>query len=150
MAKYFIYFSFTGNGDYIAELMHEKGYEPVKLELVKKPNKIGFWQILKYGGHAGFHKKEKLAHVDFSLEDGDEIVFGSPIWNDRLSTPITTFMDRYHFNKETTKFILYPAGETTKKSLKQIKKLGFISEPLVISYPLKKTEECKALIEGAF
>ena len=37
-----------------------------------------------------------------------------------------------------------------KKSLKQIKKLGFISEPLVISYPLKKTEECKALIEGAF
>ena len=59
-------------------------------------------------------------------------------------------MDRYNFNKETTRFILYPAGEATKKSLKQIKKLGFISEPLVISYPLKKTEECKALIEGAF
>ena len=88
--------------------------------------------------------------VDFSLEDGDEIVIGSPIWNDRLSTPITTFMDRYNFNKETTKFILYPAGETTKKSLKQIKKLGFGTEPLVISYPLKKTEECKKLIEGAF
>ena len=67
-----------------------------------------------------------------------------------LSTPITTFVDRYEFNKETTRFILYPAGETTKKSLKQIKKLGFVTEPLIISYPLKKTEECKKIIEGAF
>ena len=150
MAKYFIYFSFTGNGDYIAELMHEKGYEPVKLELVKKPNKIGFWQILKYGGHAGFHKKEKLAHVDFSLEDGDEIVIGSPIWNDRLSTPITTFMDRFNFNKETTRFILYPAGETTKKAYKQIMKMGFTKGGVTISYPLKKKEEAEKIIKDTF
>ena len=150
MIKYFVYFSFTGNGDYIASLLKEKGYEPVKIELVKSPKKIGFWQILKYGGHAGFNKKEKLKEVDFKLNQDDIVIIGSPIWNDRVSTPITTFMSQVEFNKETTKFILYPAGEGTKKSLKQIKKLGFVTEPLVISYPLKKTEECKKLIEGAF
>ena len=147
MAKYFIYFSFTGNGDYIAELMHEKGYEPVKLELVKKPNKIGFWQILKYGGHAGFHKKEKLAHVDFSLEDGDEIVFGSPIWNDRLSTPITTFMDRYNFNKETTKFVLYPAGSNSKNAIQRLQKMGFLQTPIVIVAPLNNQEAAVKALE---
>ncbi|MBO4856376.1 MAG: hypothetical protein J5511_03285 [Bacilli bacterium] len=150
MAKYFVYFSFTGNGDYIASLLKEKGYEPVKIELEKSPKKIGFWQILKYGGHAGFNTKEKLKEVEFKLNQDDIVIIGSPIWNDRLSTPITTFMSQVEFNKETTKFILYPAGEKTKKSLKQIKKLGFTSEPIVISYPLKKTEECKKLIEGAF
>ena len=45
------------------------------------------------------------------------------------------------FNKETTKFILYPAGEGTKKSFKQIEKLGFKKEPLVISNPLKNKEK---------
>ena len=150
MAKYFVYFSFTGNGDYIASLLKEKGYEPVKIELVKSPKKIGFFQILKYGGHAGFNKKENLKEIKFDLKEDDQVVIGSPIWNDRLSTPITTFMGKFEFNKETTKFILYPAGEKTKKSLKQIKKLGFTTEPIVISYPLKKTEECNKLIEGAF
>ena len=149
MAKYFVYFSFTGNGDYIASLLKEKGYEPVKIELVKSPKKIGFWQILSYGGRAMFNKKEKLKEIEFKLNPEDEVVIGSPIWNDRVSTPIMTLMDKYDFNKETTKFILYPAGEKTKKSLKQIKKLGFVTEPLVISYPLKKTEECQKLIEGA-
>ena len=150
MAKYFVYFSFTGNGDYIASLLKEKSYEPVKIELVKSPKKIGFWQILSYGGRAMFNKKENLKEVEFKLNQDDVVIIGSPIWNDRVSTPIMTFMEKYEFNKETTRFILYPAGETTKKSLKQIKKLGFTSEPLVISYPLKKTEECKKLIEGAF
>ena len=97
-----------------------------------------------------FNKKEKFKEIEFKLNPEDEVVIGSPIWNDRVSTPIMTFIDKYEFNKETTKFILYPAGEKTKKSLKQIKKLGFVTEPLVISYPLKKTEECKKIIEGAY
>ena len=43
MKKYFVYFSFTGNGDFLASLLKEKGYEPVKLELVKPVKKIGFF-----------------------------------------------------------------------------------------------------------
>ena len=47
MAKYFIYFSATGNGDFLAELLKQKGYEPVKVEMVKQMGKVGFWKILK-------------------------------------------------------------------------------------------------------
>ena len=62
--KYFIYFSLTGNGDYLASLMEEKGYTPIKVEMAKKPKKVGFFTILKYGGRAGFKKKEKIQRVN--------------------------------------------------------------------------------------
>lgn len=147
MKKYFVYFSFTGNGDYLASLLKEKGYEPVKIELVKSPKKIGFWQILKFGGRAMANKKENLKEYKLDLKDDDLVVIGSPIWNDRLSTPITTVMREKEFNKETTKFILYPAGEGTKKSLKQLEKMEFKNAPIVISYPKKKQEGAKELIK---
>ena len=139
--KYFVYFSLSGNGDFLAALLKEKGYEPIKIEMVKTPKKIGFFTILKYGGRAMTGKKEDIADIPLFIKEDDEVIIGSPIWNDRLSTPINTILDKITFNKETTKFILYPAGEGTKKSFKQIEKLGFKKEPLVISNPLKNKEK---------
>ena len=147
MSKYFVYFSLTGNGDYIASLYEEKGYTPIKVEMVKTPKKVGFFTILKYGGRAMTNKKEKLKEITLNLKEDDEVVIGSPIWNDRLSTPINTILDQYSFNKETTLFVLYPAGEGTKKSLKQIEKLGFKKTPIVITYPLKNKEQTKDKIK---
>lgn len=145
--KYFVYFSATGNGDYLASLLKEKGYEPVKVEMIKPIGKIGFFKIIKYGGHAMQNRKAEIKDINIELEEDDEVIIGSPIWNDRLSTPINTVLATLSLNKKTTKFILYPAGEGAKKSLKQIAKLGFESTPLVISYPLKKQEQAKQLLE---
>lgn len=147
MSKYFVYFSLTGNGDYIASLYEEKGYTPVKVEMVKTPKKVGFFTILKYGGRAMTNKKEKLKEITLNLKEDDEVIIGSPIWNDRLSTPISTILGQYSFDKETTLFVLYPAGEGTKKSLKQIEKLGFKKTPIVITYPLKNKEQTKDKIK---
>ena len=147
MNKYFIYFSLTGNGDYIASLYQEKGYTPIKVEMTKEVKKVGFGFIIKYGGRAMTNKKEKIKDLSLVLDEDDEVVIGSPIWNDRLSTPINTILSQYDFNKETTQFVLYPAGSGTKKSLKQIKKMGFTKEPIVITYPLKNKEETKNKIK---
>ncbi len=147
MNKYFVYFSATGNGDFLANELKVKGYTPVKVEMVKPIKKVGFFFILKYGGRATFKKKDKIKPVDLELKEDDLVVIGSPIWGDHLSTPINTVLNQFSFNKETTKFVLYPAGEGTKKSLVQIAKLGFIQEPIVISYPLKKIEQAKELLK---
>ena len=147
MKKYFIYFSLTGNGDDLAEQLKEKGYEPIKVEMVKKPKKVGFFTILKYGGRAMTKKREKINELKIDLHDDDLVIVGSPIWNDRLSTPIWTVLDQLKLNKETTKFILYPAGKSTNKSKVQLQKLGFVLEPLVVPYPLKYVEETKELIK---
>ena len=146
--KYFIYFSATGNGDFLADELALKGYTPIKVEKVKPIGKVGFWKIFKYGGRAMTNKKEKIKDIPLELKEDDVVVIGSPIWNDRLSTPINSLLAKFDFNKETTKFILYPAGEGTKKSLKQIEKLGFKQTPLVISYPLKKKEHAIELLKS--
>ena len=147
MKKYFIYFSATGNGDFLATQLKEKGYESVKVEMVKPMGKVGFWKILSYGGKAMLNKKANIKDLSLELKEDDEVVIGSPIWNDRLSTPINALLDKFSFNKETTKYILYPAGEKTKKSFKQIAKLGFKQTPIVISYPLKKQEQAIELLK---
>lgn len=145
--KYFVYFSLSGNGDFLAALLKEKGYEPIKLEMVKTPKKVGFFTILKYGGRAMMNKKEKLADIPLFIKEDDEVIIGSPIWNDRLSTPINAILSKISFNKETTKFIVYPAGGGTKKSFKQIEKLGFTSVPIVISNPLKNKDKVSDLLK---
>ena len=148
--KYFVYFSLTGNGDYLASLMEEKGYTPVKVEMVKRPKKVGFFTILKFGGRAGFKKKEKIQSLNMEIKQEDDVVIGSPVWNDRLSTPILTVLDQYNFNKETTRFVFYPAGETVKKAYKQIMKMGFTKGGVTISYPVKKKEEAEKIIKDTF
>ena len=145
--KYFVYFSASGNGDFIAECLKELGYTPIKVEMIKPIKKINFFSIMKYGFRAGMNKKEKIKELNLGLKDDDEVVIGSPIWNDKLSTPINTLLDKYSFNKETTNFILYPAGEGTNKSLIQLEKLGFKNKPIVYSNPLKNQEKAKELLK---
>ena len=149
MRKFFVYFTLTGNGKFIASTLEEMGYISIQIEMQKEVKKVGFFTILKFGGRAMFGKKEKLKRYFKDFEEDDQIIIGSPIWNDRLSTPILTLLKEMDFDKEKTKFILYPAGKGTKKSLKQLKKMGFVHEPTVISNPLKNEELTKELIEKA-
>ena len=145
--KYFVYFSASGNGDFIAEYLKELGYTPIKVEMVKPIKKINFFSIFRYGFRAGMNKKEKIKELNLNLNVNDEVIIGSPIWNDKLSTPINTLLDKYSFNKETTRFILYPAGEGTNKSLVQLEKLGFKNKPIVYSNPLKNQDKIKELLK---
>lgn len=139
----FIYYSATGNGDFVAEKLKELGYEPVKVETIKPLGKMGFFKMIHYGGQAMFNKKAKIKPINLVLDEDDLVVIGSPIWNDRLSTPINAVLSQFNFDKEMTKFILYPAGEGTKKSLEQLEKLGFKQKPLVYQNPLKYPEKMK-------
>ena len=148
--KYFVYFSASGNGDFIANFLKEKGYEIVKVETLKPFGKVNFFRILKYGFRAGARKKEKIKELNLELKEDDEVVIGSPIWNDRLSTPINAILDQIKFDKAMTKFILYPAGNDTKKSIEQLAKLGFEQKPIVYSNPKKNPEKIEEIIGELF
>ena len=146
--KYYVYFSWSGNGDYIASFLKEKGYEPVKIETLKPLGKVNFFRILKYGFKAMGAKKTPIKDINLELKEDDVVVIGSPIWNDRLSTPVNTVLGQFDFNKENTKFILYPAGEETKKSLEQIANLGFKEQPIVYAHPLKSQDKAEELLKS--
>ena len=144
--KYFIYFSLSGNGDLIADYLKDKGYTPMKVEMVKPIKKSGFFTMMKYGFRAGLSKKEKIKELNLDLKEDDEVIIGSPIWNDRLSTPINSVLNQIFFNKENTRFILYPAGEDTKKSFLQLEKLGFKQKPIVYANPKKNIDKIQEVL----
>ena len=145
--KYFIYYSASGNDDFLAEQLKAIGFEIVKVEMIKPIKKVGFFSILKYGFRAGRQKREKIKVLHIELKEDDQVVVGSPIWNDRLSTPMNTVLDILELNKETTEFIVYPAGETANKVKDQLKDRGFIKEPIVFPHPLKSQDKIGEIIK---
>ena len=148
MNKYFIYYSLTGNGDLIAYHLAKKGFTTIKVEPVKPINRnVNFFRIMKYGFLAGLKKKAKIKDIELDLKEDDVVIIGSPIWNDRLSTPINGLLDKMEFDKEKTKFIVYPAGEKAKKVVKQLADLGYKNPPIILSNPLKHQDTIADLLE---
>ena len=71
MAKLFIYFSISGNGDVVAEKLKNADYEIRKIE-TKKKFKNNFFGIFKGGFLAGLNKKVKLLNYNNDLSNYDE------------------------------------------------------------------------------
>ena len=92
------------------------------------------------------NKKEKIKEINLELKEDDVVVIGSPIWNDRLSTPVNAVLDQLSLNKESTKFIVYPAGDSAKKVFEQIEKLGFKNKPYVYPNPLKNQDKVQDIL----
>lgn len=148
MKKYFIYYSHSGNGDFLAELLTKSDVSLIKIQPKKHIKKMGFFRILKYGGLAMMGKRTPIQNIDLVLDKEDVVVIGSPIWNDRIATPILTLLDKYEFDKKTTQFVFYSGGGEAKHAIKQITKLGFEKEAIVLKQPLSNKEEAKEKLKG--
>ena len=150
MKKYFIYYSNSGNGDFVAEALKRSDVSLIKLEPKKHIKKMNFFRIIRYGGEAMMKKKMPIQQLDLILDSDDVVVIGSPIWNDRLSTPVLTLLDKYEFDKKTTRFVLYSGGGKAARAEKQIAKMGFEKKAIVLKEPKKYSEEAKVLLKDIF
>lgn len=140
MKKLFIYYSLTNNGDIIADNLKEKGYEIRKVIPKCKYPKNRFFQILIGGYKSSFNKKDKLIDFDPNIDDYDEVIIGSPIWNDRLSPPINSVLDLIDLKDKNISFVLYSASGKADKAKAKIKNL-FGIEATVLKEPKKHPEE---------
>ncbi|MFA5283438.1 MAG: flavodoxin [Bacilli bacterium] len=140
MKKIFIYFSNSGNGDFVGEILKSNGYEILKLNTKKQMKKMGFFRMMFYGMRASFGKKEKLLPYSFSKEQYDQIVIGSPIWADRVSTPVNTFLCEQDLSNKRIAFILYSGGGGCKKGTEDIKKKFEDARIINLKMPLLNKE----------
>ena len=114
MKKLFIYYSLSGNGDYIASVLKEKDIDIKKIKVKKELPKIKFFQILIGGYRAMTSYEDELIDFNINLKKYDEIIIGSPIWNDRLSSPIQTVLKKLELDNKKLTFILYSgSGQNT-------------------------------------
>ena len=145
MSKLFIYYSFTGNGDAVAEFMKEKGFEIRKVESKLKLSKRLFPQMMKGGFLSLFGARPKLINFNNNVDGYDEICIGSPVWNGRFACPVNTVLrDTDLIGKKVT-FILYSGSGTAKNADKKIKKAYPEAKIIHLQQPGDKIEELKKL-----
>ena len=145
MAKLFIYFSVSGNGELVAEKMKEKEYNVVKVIPKKKLPKSFFSLIMQGGFLAGINNKMKIQDIDIDFSSYDEITVGTPIWNGRISPPINTVIANETIKGKITAFLLYAGGGEAPKAIKRINKEFPNANIVILKEPKKYPEELEKL-----
>ena len=145
MKKLFIYYSYTGNGELVAQKMQEKGYDLRKVETKKGLSKIFFFAMMSGGFQAGIKMKAKLKEFNYDISEYDEIVIGSPIWNDRFAPAINTVLANIDLKNKDLSFIFYAGSGEGKHALKRVNKEYPGSKCIFLKQPKDYPEELKKL-----
>ena len=148
MKKVFYYYSHTGSGEVVAKHFEELGYEIRLIQRKKKMPKSFFWCIMSGGFLAGIKHKDKLVDFNADIEDVDEIVIGSPIWNKRFASPTNMalwLIGSKDLNSKKLTFVLYSGSGEAKKAVKRIQKEYPNAKIILLKEPKKYPEELEKL-----
>ena len=141
MAKVFIYYSNSGNGDVVAQYLKEKGFEIRKVQTDYKLSKNLFLAMMKGGFGAAVGKKAKLIDYDGDVSAYDEVSIGSPVWNDRLPPPVNSVLKYTDLKGKKVTFILYSGGGECKRAVEKLTGLYPEAKMINIKQPSENKEQ---------
>ena len=145
MKRIFIYYSLSGNGDLVADFL-KNTYEIRKVETSEPLPNNRLLQILAGGYKAMINYKDRLIDFDNNIDEYDHIIIGSPIWNDRLSSPINSVLDKLKLNNKRVTFVLYSGSGKANKASDFINN-NYKSKIIILKEPLKNLTELNKLKE---
>ena len=145
MNKRFIYFSHTGNGDYLAEYLSKRGYEITKVNEKSKLPKSFFFSMMVGGFRSGLGLKGKLIDYHPDLSPEEEVIIGSPIWNGRLVPAINAVLAQTDLSNRKLTFLLYCGGGEAPKAVAKLSSRYPDAFILVLKEPKKHPEELSRL-----
>lgn len=145
MKKIFIYYSLTGNGDLIAEHLKSKDYTIRKVETSEPLPKNNLLRIITGGYKSMINYEDKLIDFNNDINEYEEILIGTPIWNYNLSSPINTVLKLIDLNNKKVKFILYSGSNKFEKINKNIISKYPNIEIINLKEPKKNKDELNKL-----
>ena len=145
--KLFIYYSFSGNGNVVANKLENAGIEIRRVESKLKLSKRMFPCMMKGGFLAAIGSKPKLINYNNDVSNYDEVIIGSPIWNGRLACPINTVLRDTNLNDKKLTFVLYSGSGEAKKATKKLRKKYPDSKIIILKSPMKNSSELDKLEE---
>ena len=145
MKTLFIYFSYTGSGDLVAERLASKGAEVRKVQMKKALPRSFFFGILKGGFLALTKKKSALLDWNKNIEGYDHIIIGSPIWNARISSPINTVLSSLSLENKPLTFVFYAGSGTGQNAEMRVANEYPNAKALFLKEPKKYQEELDKL-----
>ena len=145
MKKLFIYYSHTGNGEVVANIFKEKGYELRRVYERKKMPKSFFMQMMVGGFRAGMNKVGKLIDYNPDVSTFDEVVIGSPIWNGRFPPATNAVLEQTDLTNKKVTFIIYSGSGEGAKAKEKVEKLFPTSKIIFLKMPKKDPKELDKL-----
>ena len=126
MKNLVVYYSMSGNCEYVAEKMAEiGGFETLRIEPEKAYPDQGAKKFLWGGKAAVMGEKPKLKPYTFDASEYDVIVIGFPVWASNVTPPIRSFllenMEGIR-NKRIASFACQ-SGNGAEKAFRKLKKL---------------------------
>ena len=142
-----IYYSLTGNTDYVAkQISKELDVDLIRLVPKKQYPDSGFKKFF-WGGKSAIMKEEPtLEQYQFDESKYDYIVFGTPVWASSFAPPIRTFIKdnkKRLNNKKISVFICHSGGGAQKviDKLKDILNINDFDAELVLIDPSEKMSD---------
>ena len=90
-------------------------------EVIDKKSRTGKLIFLT-GGYAAIREKTTEIEASKSINTYDLIIVGSPIWADKITPAIRTFLTKNGFSDKQVAFFVTMEGNKPKKALKNMKK----------------------------
>lgn len=141
MKKIFIYYSLTGNGNLVADLLSKKDIE-IRRVFPKRSLPKNFTLRIMIGGFkASIKYKDRLKNFDSDISNFDEVIIGSPIWNKELSSPINKVLSLLDLSNKKVIFVLYSGSGEAQNAKELIKNKYPKSKIIVLKEPLKNPEK---------
>ncbi len=154
MKKAVIYYSMSGNTEYVAKIVSEKiGADLIEIKPKKTYPDKGFKKFLWGGKSAIMGEKPKLKPYNFNYLDYDLIVFGTPIWASNITPPIRSFVAENFDDiqdKRIAVFVCYSGGGAEKaidKFKRELQISDFEAELILIDPKDKEKPENMNKIE---
>ncbi|MCL2774577.1 MAG: hypothetical protein FWD71_14705 [Oscillospiraceae bacterium] len=110
-----VYYSRSGKSEIIAkDLQNRTGCDTDKIEYANK-NKISF---IGAGFEAAFRKKVKIKGAGHNPGDYERIIFVTPVWAGKISTPIRSYMSENKANIKSYSLIATCGGSEIAGAIK--------------------------------
>ncbi len=123
MKRLVVYYTLSGNTEIAANIIAEKlGADILKLETVKSMPKSFAAQIIVGGGQVAMKHIPKLKPLNLDINDYDEIILGSPIWNSKGVPAISAFLKDVNAARKVTSLFFLSGGGEIQKGLDAITK----------------------------
>ena len=122
-----VYYSMSGNTQYVAEKIAERiSADIIRIEPVKEYPNQGAQKFFWGGKSAIMGEKPKLQPYECNLGKYDRIIIGTPVWASSFAPPIRTFIheNRSIQDKKIAVFICFSGGGADKAIEKMKKYIG--------------------------
>ena len=144
-----IYYSMSGNTEYIAKLIAEKtDSDLIKIVPKKEYPNSGFKKFFWGGKSAVMGETPELEEYEFDDTKYDTIIFGTPVWASSFTPPIRSFIKENKdklVNKKISVFISYSGGGAEKaiEKLRNYLQINNFNNQLILIDPKEKETDEK-------